>query len=269
MNRGSAAWLAVALLSISALGVSATTLESTMTTDANEVIELDYDQVPIGQDTASNLLDEIEGDQRDESEPNARSGAQGAGDATGVQPADSDAEGSAGGTQNPGDPQNQRSQEQRQDDRSSTGPEVPSLLDRILAALPTLLALVAVLVAIGLAVRYRDRLRALFEDDGADESADGDATAPDAATELDGSPSDPVERAWLGMVRHLDLDRPGTMTTSECASAAVEAGLDREAVRALTETYEEVRYGNRPVTDRREATARRSRRRLDVGGGTR
>jgi len=69
------------------------------------------------------------------------------------------------------------------------------------------------------------------------------------------------------MVRHLDLDRPGTMTTSECASAAIEAGLDREAVARLTETYEEVRYGGRPVTDQREEAAEQSRDRLDVGGG--
>jgi len=259
MNRETGAWLAVALLSISAMGVSATTLESTMATDANDVIDLDYDQVPIGQDTASNVLDEIEGDQR-EAEPassmKANPGEQR--DSTSSKPAESQSQ------------QQQQKQEHRQDESAETGPVMPSLLDRLLALLtallPYLLALAAVLGAVGLAVRYRDRLLAAFEDP--DETGDTDGATPaDSTDPLEGSPAHAVERAWLGMVRHLDLDRPGTMTTSECASAAIEAGLDREAVARLTETYEEVRYGGRPVTDQREEAAEQSRDRLDVGGG--
>lgn len=261
MNRETGAWLAVALLSISAMGVSATTLESTMSTDANDVIDLDYDQVPIGQDTASDVMDEIEGDER-EGEP-ASSTTSNPGDqrdAASTQPDEDQTQ----------QQRHQQQREQRQDERAETGLEPMSLLDRLLALLtallPYLLVLAAVLGAAGLAYRYRDRLLAAFEDP----DDEGDAEGPVPAAESDpreGSPAHAVERAWLGMVRRLDLDRPGTMTTSECASAAIEAGLDREAVKRLTETYEEVRYGDRPVTDQREAVAQESRDRLDAGGG--
>lgn len=267
MNRATGAWLAVALLSISALGVSATTLESTVSTDANDVVDLDYDRVPIGQDTASDVLDEIEGEQSGETAHSADPEARDPVDVTRRRSGESASESAPITSQGAGEPEQR--QQQQPDDSASTGPEAPSLLDRLIALLtgliPALLAVVAVIAAVGLAVRYRDRLLALV---GRDEPAAADersASDPDGA--LDGSPSHAVERAWLGMVRHLDLERPETMTTSECASAAIEAGLDREAVRSLTETYEEVRYGNRPVTDRREETAVQSQRRLDVGGG--
>ncbi|MCU4800352.1 DUF4129 domain-containing protein [Halobacteria archaeon HArc-gm2] len=260
MNRETGAWLAVALLSISAMGVSATTLESTMSTDANDVIDLDYDQVPIGQDTASDVMDEIEGDEQ-EGEPASATNADANGqrDATSSKPAESQSQ------------QRQQQREQQQDESGEQGLEPMSLLDRLLALLmallPYLLVLAAVLGAAGIAYRYRDRLLAAFADP--DDEEDGEGPAPAAQSDpREGSPAHAVERAWLGMVSRLDLDRPGTMTTSECASAAIEAGLDREAVKRLTETYEEVRYGGRPVTAQREETAQQSRDRLDAGGGT-
>ncbi|SFR90275.1 protein of unknown function [Halomicrobium zhouii] len=267
MKRETGAWLAVALLSISAMGVSATTLESTMSTDANDVIDLDYDQVPIGQDTASNVMDEIEGDEREGEPASAMSSNPGdQRESTSSQPAESQSQQRQQQQQ-----REQQQREQQQDESGEQGLEPMSLLDRLLALLmallPYLLVLAAVLGAGGLAYRYRERLLAAFADPDDEEDAEGPAPAAEADPR-EGSPAHAVERAWLGMVRHLDLDRPGTMTTSECASAAIEAGLDREAVKRLTETYEEVRYGGRPVTAQREETARQSRDRLDAGGGT-
>lgn len=274
MNRETGAWLAVALLSVSALGVSATTLESATSTDANDVIELDYEQVPIGQDTASNVLDEIEDRGQDESESRPKTDPQAAGDASSFQSADG-ANGEASGApdrqRRQSRSQSQRQQQRNQDDSGgdSLSSEPPSLLDRLLALLtallPYLLALAVVATVVGLAVHYRERLLALFEDPEADDAVESVST--DSAQLLRKSPAHTVEGAWLGMVRRLDLDDPGTMTTSECASAAIEAGLDREAVQRLTETYEEVRYGGRPVTEDREEVARQSRRRIDAGGG--
>lgn len=266
MNRETGAWLAVALLSVSALGVSATTLESTVSTDANDVIDLEYDQLPIGQDDASNVLDEIEGSKRDGDATRPAEANEGESTQSHqTRPDDS----ASDATSNERSESQQQQQQRSQDESSSGAQEPPSLLDRLLALLtsllPYLLGLAAVAGTIGLAVRYRERLAALFEEpepEDADESK-----AEESAGLVEGSPAHPVERAWLGMVRHLDLDRPGTMTTSECASAAIEAGLDRDAVRTLTETYEEVRYGNQPVTARREERAMQSRRRLDGGGG--
>lgn len=269
MNQETVAWLAVALLSISALGVSATTLESTVSTDANDVINLDYDQVPIGQDTASSTLDEIEGSERDgESTTQVNRDGPGAAESASTQPADSSRAESSSSEQAS---QSQSQQQQRSEgDTASGGLEPMSLFERILALLTSLLrpllALAALIAAVGLAVRYRERLLALLPD-AAPDDPDG-PTAAESSNRFEGSPAHAIEGAWLGMVRRLDVEEPETMTTSECAAAAVEAGLDREAVRRLTETYEEVRYGGQPVTEHREQVARQSQRRLELGGGT-
>lgn len=269
MKRETGVWFAVALLSISAFAVSATTIESTMRTDANDVLDLDYDRIPIGQDTASTVLDEIEGSKRN-GDPGASTDpdAQNPSESVTTQPDDSTSQqrGERAGDE---EHQAQRNQQQHsQDDAAGTGPAPPSLLDRLLALLtallPYLLVLAAVVAAVGLVARYRDRVLGLFEGPGPNDP--DESTASESAGWLAGSPAHAVERAWLGMVRQLDLDRPGTMTTSECARAAIESGLDREAVRTLTETYEEVRYGEQPVTDQREQAARQSLRRIDVGG---
>jgi len=53
------------------------------------------------------------------------------------------------------------------------------------------------------------------------------------------------------MMRSLDVDDRRARTTEECASAAANAGMDPDAVETLTRTFEEVRYGQRPVTDDR------------------
>jgi HPt (histidine-containing phosphotransfer) domain-containing protein len=266
MNRETGAWLAVALLSISALGVSATALDAATTTDANDVVHLDYDSVPIGQDTASNVLDEIEGrDRGEETASRTNPDAQDPTSAARTRQAETTSAASSSAQR-----QSQAQQRaQSQGDQEEGGTDVPSLLDRILALLAALLkpllVLAALLGAAGLVVRYRDRLLAVFEEP-VDEDGE-DATVGDGTPWDDGSPDHVVESAWLGMVRRLDLDQPGTMTTSECARAAIEAGLDREAVRTITEAYEEVRYGDQPVTERRRKAARRSQQRLDAGGG--
>lgn len=270
MNRETGAWIAVALLSISALGVSATTLDSTVATDPNDVIELDYDTVPIGTDTASNLVDEIEAQQRNGEPSRAATAAAGDPSQSQSQPADSGSEASSGGDpqgkQEAGGQQRQRSQDQS----GSPTTETPSLLDRLLALLtalmPFLLAIAGVLTAAAVAIRYRERLAALFARPDPDDDAEP-AAPVEAAPAGDSPPANTVERAWLRMVRRLDLDGARTMTTSECASAAIAAGLERDAVETLTETYEEVRYGGRPVTQQREQRAQRSERRLDGGGG--
>lgn len=262
MRRATGARLAVALLAVVALGVSATTIESTMETDANEVIDLDYDRVPIDSDDGTAILAEIEGTDGDsESErelaedgsPNPdREVSEGEGEgATGFEEADAT-----------------REAQRASGEDENAGPGEQSLLDRLLALLaqlvPVLLALLALLVTAGLAYRYRERLLARLS---GDDQPDDVGSAPEAPAEWAArEPANAVDRAWAAMVRRLDPDRPATMTPEECARAAVEAGFDADAVRTLTETFEEVRYGDRPVTDDRERAAERSRRRLDDGG---
>ncbi|WP_159076998.1 DUF4129 domain-containing protein [Halococcoides cellulosivorans] len=65
-----------------------------------------------------------------------------------------------------------------------------------------------------------------------------------------------VYRAWAEMVDALDVGDPETTTPQEFATHAIEAGMDRSAVEDLTLLFDEVRYGDRPVTDERERRAR-------------
>lgn len=64
-----------------------------------------------------------------------------------------------------------------------------------------------------------------------------------------------VYRSWREMATAAVDASDRTVTASEVARAAVTSGFDREAVRTLTDLFEEVRYGGRPVTDERERRA--------------
>ncbi|WP_255152532.1 DUF4129 domain-containing protein [Halorarius halobius] len=74
-----------------------------------------------------------------------------------------------------------------------------------------------------------------------------------------------IFRAWREMTDHLAVDNPEASTPSEFAAAAVDAGMAREDVEALTALFEEVRYGDAPVTDEREQEAVDALRRIEEG----
>jgi len=84
----------------------------------------------------------------------------------------------------------------------------------------------------------------------------------------DGPPADDnlVFEAWDDLLSDLDVDRPETLTTRECADAAAAAGFDREEIDRLRLDFEAVRYGGRPVTDDRRNRARTARKRLGLNG---
>lgn len=81
--------------------------------------------------------------------------------------------------------------------------------------------------------------------------------AGEAADRLEGDADleNEVYRAWREMTDLLDVERPASSTPAEFAAAAVEAGMDREDVLALTEVFEEVRYGGADPTPDREERA--------------
>lgn len=83
------------------------------------------------------------------------------------------------------------------------------------------------------------------------------SVAGEAADRLedDADVGNEVYRAWREMTTHLDVPRPRSSTPAEFAAAAVDAGMAREDVTALTEVFEEVRYGDRAVTADRERRA--------------
>lgn len=278
MKRETGLRIAVAVLSIVAVGASATSIQSTVTTEASDVIDPDYDRLPIDRGQGAEISREI-------SEP-GEDGDTGSSDSDG-----SDATNEGGGeseasASRASDRQSESSDRQRSDDSSQRersaadsdqetsadsgegpSPGMPDLLDRLVALLldllPTLVTFVLAVAASEAVARYRDRLLAAVgpaADDSEErpaESEAGEAPGPE--------PSNAVERAWAEMLRRLDVDRTGHMTPEEVARAAVDAGFDPEAVRTLTETFVEVRYGDRPVTEDRERAASRVRRQFEGG----
>lgn len=216
MNRDDLVTVLVAVCCIGAAGISATTLDSTLPEDPDDVVELRYGQLPPG-----------EGDEQ------GREAA--------------DAEGPQDGARSGG----AVARQPRED-------TVASVLDRLWALAPFL----AALAALGLAYRYRDRLVAVALALGAWRAGTSPAGAPPDRGWSAEAPDDEVHRAWLSMVRRLDLSQPESRTPVECARAAVEAGMDPEAVETLTRVFEEVRYGDRPVTEERRERAREGLRQL-------
>jgi hypothetical protein len=101
------------------------------------------------------------------------------------------------------------------------------------------------------------------------DDADGAAAARAAGEAADrleeGSElSTEIHRAWRDMAAHLDVARPDTSTPGEFATAAIESGLDPDAVRELTTLFEEVRYGGVEATADRKARARRALTRIEA-----
>lgn len=96
----------------------------------------------------------------------------------------------------------------------------------------------------------------------ADEATDDDAAIGEAAGRAadrieaaEAGAENEVYRAWREMADGVDVGNPRTSTPAEFAAAAVDAGLDPDRVEELTELFEAVRYGDRPVTEERERRA--------------
>lgn len=144
-------------------------------------------------------------------------------------------------------------------------PAIPST-PSILAGFVLLLAVVGGLIA--LVGRSSD-------DDARTESHEADpSTAPDAAAVglAAGRAADRVAsretenevyRAWREMTGLLDAPDPESRTPGEFADRAVEAGLAEEDVDELTRLFEDVRYGERAVSEEYERRAVETFRRIE------
>ena len=214
MNLSKLFPLLVAVLCVTAIGVSATTLESSVSTDPDEEIDT-YEILPIGQGDAIALQEQMES-QDDQSASS----------------------------------QSEQSSSQEEATGMSSSP--PSLLDRLLAFLLSilrfLLAVGVILAAGALGYRYRDRIADMFWDrlQPDDDPAD---VHYERSTWPEESPSNAVERAWVGLVEKVDPDRPSVMTPSECAAAARQAGYDAAPVETITSAFERVEYGGVPADE--------------------
>jgi len=242
MNIQRVASIGSTVLIVLAVGIAASTLGSSMSTDPADAVDVDVGALPLDDDSAGALQMQIQkvhdqytgeptsdtGDQSDAGsaassggEPNADGGTSGVSDAP--------AQG-AGPGQNRGD----------------------SPLDELLSIL---LALLGLFVAGSATYRYRERLRGFLTTAAPLGTAEAEPAIP--------APENAVEEAWVELVNRADVPRPLMRTPRDCARIAVENGYDADGVYRLCRTFEAVSYGGASPTDEQERTARETLDRLD------
>jgi hypothetical protein len=249
MKAERAVSLAIAVSCVLAVGVSATTLDATLSTDPDDVINVDWAELPVDGGVAGSIEREMQRRQGGERETRERSSRDAA--------ARNDAASGA--------PERQSQQQ----DASRTGSQLrePSPWARLLAMLRSgltwLITLGFLTVGSTLGYRYRARVRGLLarafrgsDRGGRDRGEESDPVAVDPATEID--------RIWGAVVRSLDVESPETTTVSGVVRRAIDRGHDPDAVRDLADVFAAVRYGERPLTGERRRRARESYRALDL-----
>jgi hypothetical protein len=274
MNHDQLTTVTVALACFLAVGVAATTLSSSVTTDPSEALEPDYSLLPIGSDDVATVQEDIEAN----------------GDRAGDQDGRDDDDGGTAATTGNGDERGapwvgppgdaERGDRDSETDGEADGGDGDSGDDGVAggggrsgpgwadtsSVPPWALALLVVAVVLALGYRFRRHLRGLLPDSGHEPTREHEDAGPWRA---DAQPGDnEVYRAWMALVRRAELEDPHVRTTAECASAARRAGMDPDAVDRLRAAFEEVRYGKRPVTEsrRREVARIRGRLQLDTAG---
>ncbi|QLK27768.2 DUF4129 domain-containing protein [Natrinema zhouii] len=151
-------------------------------------------------------------------------------------------------------------------DSTVPGPTLPSLLV-LTVLLVTVVGAFAALYYTG--SESRESAESSAEpDDAVQRSALGRAAgqAADRIESGDDFEND-IYRAWHELTEPLAVDRPASSTPGEFAAAARDAGLDPSHVEELRTMFEDVRYGDRPITDDRERRAVELLRRIEATYG--
>lgn len=258
MNRDGLLTIAVAACCLFSLGTAAGTLDSSMQTDPNDVIDIDSSMLPVGADQFDELKQTLtdpsaggEGDTQQQRQKRVQS-----------------------------EQQQQQQQEQSFDEReeelinsdfspNQTGDEIPpeeTLWEQLLDFLESLLPFAAIAGLLLVAWTYRERLSALLHQ-WLPSSDDETATAAEPVG--DPKPQDEVSAAWCEMLAAVGLERETKLTPRERGKKVVEQGEkgDTDAVWGLTSLYESVRYGNDEVTEERRERARSYLRRFRGNSG--
>jgi len=238
MNTDRTLSAVLAVVVVLAVGLSASTLASSMSTDPSDAVDVG-DVLPLSDDSdgavmaaAQGIHDQYNGQGESEDGPDGQSRAGGAGEGPEQEverPDESDERTEAAGA------------DEAQSDPSGAGDGVP------VEAWPRwLVALAAVLLAVVTAAYYRYRVA---------DGGDGGESAPGALTP---APENEVERAWAELVTRAGVPQPRTRTPRDCARRAVETGYDPEVVDRLRRAFEDVRYGAGAPTDEQTRVARRT-----------
>lgn len=253
MNTERVLSVGAAVVVVLAIGLAASTLGSSMDTDPDDAISVDYDALPLSDDQAGELQSAAKGigDQyravSQEGKGSEESASQASdGDESAAPQSADDEQSSSGGESEPDDSRGEG---------DGSGPSMPET--------NWLLRVLLLAVAVGLAYRYRERLRGLLAALGIGPDGERDTGTAEQATL---SPTNEVERAWVELVRRAGIDRARTLTPSECADAAIEAGFDPDVVRRLQRVFEDVQYGGVSPTGEQERAAREALDRLLPAG---
>ena len=239
----------VGVVLLAGIGMSATTLQSSIETTPDQAIDVDAASLPIGSDD----IGRYEGHLDDS----------GSGTGPGGNSDDNQATGSAGSGSE--EPDSASGSDQSQADRRGAGQERASYLDEqsllewllsllraLLAFLLRILPLLVLFGLLALAVAARDRIATVLSR-FVDEDDDGDG---DTGPGLQPAPTNDVAQAWYEMAALVDADLSETASPRQCATRAVDAGADQSAVERVTRAFEEVRYGHAAVTPERRQQAR-------------
>jgi len=265
----------LAVVAVLAVGLSAATLASSMSTDPGDAVDIDWGTLPLDDDSETAIAALAQGVHDQYSQG-------GDGDREHGQDDDTDGDQGASGSssaQRPGDvregdverrgdtgPQkqvqereqkqvqerDQRADSEKQASQSSTGGLVPGGWP-----LWPLVAVVLCLALVIAAYRYRERLRRAL----------GTGAEPATAAPLAPAPENDVERAWVELLERAGVPQSRTKTPRDCARLAVETGYDPSAVNRLRRTFEDVQYGSQSPTDEQARIARETLARLDGESG--
>lgn len=238
MNAEQVASIGAAAVLVLVVALSAATLQTTVSTDPADAVDLDADYLPLDDGAVAEIDRELREstDESAESEDDTSEG-----DTVGGRQ-DPDGSSTAAGSGD-GDVESESDAPGRQAGLGALPPRtVPWRL---------LFALFALLGLVGGGYRYADRLMAAvgtLREGGREPGTErGHAATP--------VPENGVQRAWIELVERSGVDDPWTKTPQECARAAVAAGADPDAVRRLRRTFEGVTYGRAVATDERVRTA--------------
>lgn len=223
----------VALACITSMGVASTTLTSSLQSSPDKVYNLNYKQLPIGQETAGEVKKDVEENKQKREQ------------------------------------KQKKEQTQTQSSSSSTEEQKKQsfwkmLLELLMALLPYIVAALVGLAALVLLSRYWRQLIAPIL--ALIPSFSGGVQSAETRSWFDREPRSEIEAAWFELVKRAGIDKPDAKTPSECASEAIDAGLDPSAVDRLRRVFEEVRYGQGEMTDDQRQQLDRSRRELGLGG---
>jgi hypothetical protein len=251
MNRDRAFTLVLAVCCLLVLATLSASLNSTVSTNPDDAIDLDYGSLPLTVQDAAELREtyetgqpETEGETDGTRQSNPENRNPSDSDSTDSGSADANA-GSEGDADRAGGVDSAADSSTEPDERDQG---LLAMLQRLLAALLRLAPALMLLAAAIVATHQRNRLLAWLEAHLSRQSSTSAGIHRAASTPEVHPPSNQVERAWLEMLAESGVDPDPSATPRECAEAVVRAGLDSDAVWELTALFEEVRYDDTSVT---------------------